>query len=438
MKKIFMAVILAPVILFAQSRELTLNESLEIGMKNSKDLKISYSKLMSASAQVTSATSQLLPQLGFSASYMRLSNVPPFEVSFPPIVTKPIVISPTILDNYNLKVNLQQPLFTGFRLTSLRSAAKSNYEAVNSDYQNEMNETAFKIQNAFWNYYKAQLNDSVIAENLNQIKQHLDDTKNFLANGQATKNDYLKLEVQYSSTQLQRIEADNNLDIARMAFNQAINLPLEEQTQIKVEAPDVKIVDYKIDDLQNEAKNERNELKAIQYRVEASNDNLRASNSAWFPSIYLVGDYYYNKPNSRYFPAVDEFKNTWDLGVSLSWTIWNWGYTSSQSTIAEQNKIQAETSLSQLKDAVEIEVYQNYLTFRRAYDKVNVSKLGVEQANENYRITQEKYNTQTASSTDLIDSETALLQAETNYNNSLVDYEVAKVRLEKSTGKKIY
>jgi outer membrane protein TolC len=437
MKKIIMAVILVPVMLYSQARELTLKESLEIGLKNSKDLKISYSRVISADAQVTSASSQLLPQLGFSASYMRLSNIPPFEISLP-IFSKPIVISQTILDNYNLKATLQQPLFTGFRLTSLRSVARSNYEAVNLDYQNEMNETAFKIQNAFWNYYKAQLNDSVLIENLSQIKQHLDDTKNFLANGQATRNDYLKLEVQYSSTQLQKIEADNSLDIARMSFNQAINLPLEDQTQIKVDEPEIKVTDYKIEDLQNKAKTERNELKALEYRVEASSENLRASNSAWFPSIYLVGDYYYNKPNSRYLPAVDEFKDTWDLGVTLSWTIWNWGYTSSQASIAEQNKVQTETSLSQLKDAVEIEVYQNYLTFKRAFDKVNVSRLGVEQSNENYRITKEKYNTQTASSTDLIDSETSLLQAETNYNNALVDYEVAKIRLEKSTGKKIY
>jgi outer membrane protein len=437
MKKFIMAVILVPVMLFSQARELTLKESLEIGLKNSKDLKISYSKVISADAQITSASSQLLPQLGFSASYMRLSNVPPFEVSLP-IFSQPIVVSQTILDNYNLKATLQQPLFTGFRLTSLRSVARSNYEAVNLDYQKDMNETAFKIQNAFWNYYKAQLNDSVLIENLNQIKQHLDDTKNFLANGQATRNDYLKLEVQYSSTQLQKIEADNSLDIARMSFNQAINLPLEDQTQIKVDEPEIKVIDYKIEDLQNKAKTERNELKALEYRVEASSENLRASNSAWFPSIYLVGDYYYNKPNSRIQPAVDEFKDTWDLGVTLSWTIWNWGYTSSQASIAEQNKVQTETSLSQLKDAVEIEVYQNYLTFKRAFDKVNVSRLGVEQSNENYRITKEKYNTQTASSTDLIDSETSLLQAETNYNNALVDYEIAKIRLEKSTGKKIY
>jgi outer membrane protein TolC len=437
MKKFIMAVILVPVILYSQTRELTLKESLEIGLKNSKDLKISYSKLISASAQVTSANSQLLPQLTFNAGYTRLSNIPPFDVSLP-IFPEPIVVSPVILDNYTLKTSLQQPLFTGFRLTSLRDAAKSNYDAANSDYQSDMNEIAFKIQDAFWNYYESQLNDSVLGENLNQIKQHLDDTKNFLANGQVIKNDYLKLEVQYSSVNLQKIEADNSLDIARMTFNQAINLPLDAQTQIKVEEPEIKVTDYNIEDLQSEAKNNRNELKALEYRLYASIENVRASNSAWYPSVYLFGDYYDDKPNGRILPAVNEFKYGWDAGVTLSWTIWNWGYNSSQSTIAEQNKIQTETSLSQLKDAVEIEVYQNYLTFKRAYDKVSVSKLGVDQSEENYRITKDMYNNQTETATDLIDSEAALLQAETNYNNALVDYEVAKIRLEKSVGKKIY
>jgi len=437
MKKFIMAVILVPVILYSQTRELTLKESLEIGLKNSKDLKISYSKLVSASAQVTSANSQLLPQLTFNAGYTRLSNIPPFDVSLP-IFPEPIVVSPVILDNYTLKTSLQQPLFTGFRLTSLRDAAKSNYDAANSDYQSDMNEIAFKIQDAFWNYYESQLNDSVLGENLNQIKQHLDDTKNFLANGQVIKNDYLKLEVQYSSVNLQKIEADNSLDIARMTFNQAINLPLDAQTQIKVEEPEIKVTDYNIEDLQSEAKNNRNELKALEYRLYASIENVRASNSAWSPSVYLFGDYYDDKPNGRILPAVNEFKYGWDAGVTLSWTIWNWGYNSSQSTIAEQNKIQTETSLSQLKDAVEIEVYQNYLTFKRAYDKVSVSKLGVDQSEENYRITKDMYNNQTETATDLIDSEAALLQAETNYNNALVDYEVAKIRLEKSVGKKIY
>ena len=437
MRKIIIIFFLAAAGLFGQAKKLTLSESLEIGLKNSKELKISHSKVIGAEAQITSATSQLLPQLAFNASYMRLSNIPPFEVSLP-IFPQPIQISPVILDNYSLKLSLQQPIFTGLRLTSLRSAAKSNYKASQSDLNGSMNDVALKIQNAFWNYYRAELNDKVINENLQQINQHLEDTKNFLANGLATQNDLLKLEVQASSIKLQKIESENNLDIARAAFNQAIGLPLEAGTEIEVKEIPAEKSNYNLDELIGEAKNNREEFKSLEYRVQASEDGVRAAKAGWFPSIYLIGDYYYHKPNSRIIPAVNDFKDTWDLGVTLQWSLWNWGYTSSQTTIAEQNKVQAETSLSQLKDAIEIEVYQNFLVFKRGYDKVNVAKLGVEQAQENYRTIKEKYNTQVASSTDLIDAETALLQAETNYNNSLVEYELAKVRLDKSVGKKIY
>ncbi len=448
MRKLLMIILLTCSAMFGQNyqageqgRKLTLSESIQLGLENSKDLKISKAKLTGAEAQVTAATSQLLPQLNFSASYMRLSNIPAFAISLPQILPKPVVISPVILDNYMMKLTLQQPLFTGLRLFSLRSAAKSNYEASQYDYNGSMNETALKIQNSFWSFYKAELNNRVIGENLVQLKQHLEDTKNFEKNGVATKNDLLKLEVQYSNLKLQKIEADNNLDIARAAFNQTIGLPLEEETAIVVDSSEIDNVqksDYNLDELLSEAKSKRNELKAMEQRLNAGDKNIAAAKSGWLPSIFLVGDYYYSKPNSRYLPAVDEFKNTWDVGVQLNWSLWNWGYTSSQATIAEQNKLQTETSLSQLKDAVQIEVYQNYLTLKRAYERINTAKLGVEQAEENYRIIQEKYNTQVASSTDLIDAETSLLQAKTSYNNALVDYELAKVRLDKSVGKKIY
>jgi outer membrane protein len=445
MKKLIILILILNFRLFGQVTKLTLSESLEIGLKNSNDLKLSRSKLTTAEAQVTSATSQLLPQLTFNAGYTRLSSIPPFEVSLPiPGFTKSFVISPIILDNYSLKFSMQQPLFTGLRLWSIRSSAKYNYNAAKSEYQSSVNDAALKIQTAFWNYYKAKLNDSVLTENMQQIKQHLDDTKNFFDNGLATRNDLLKLEVQYSNTNLQRIEAENNLDIARAAFNQSIGLPLDTPTEIVVEkiivTETVETDNYKTDltGLLEEAKVNRKELDALKSRIKASDESINAAGSGWFPSIYLFGDYYYSKPNSRYLPAINEFKNTWDAGITLQWNLWNWWYTSSQVTISEQNKIQVETSLAQLNDAVEIEVYQNYLTYKRASEKVNVADLGIKQAEENYRIIQDKYNTQVASSTDLIDAEASLLLAKTNFVNSLVDYKLAKVRLDKAMGRKIY
>ena len=51
------------------------------------------------------------------------------------------------------------------------------------------------------------------------------------------------------------------------------------------------------------------------------------------------------------------------------------------------------------------------------------------------RITTERFKQGLTTSSEVIDAEVALLQAKTNYTNSLVDYELSKAKLEKSIGK---
>lgn len=438
MKKILLLNLLLPALLFAQeAQKLTLQQSIELGLKNSKDLRISQSRAVSAESKVTEANSQLLPQLKFMAGYTRLSSVPPFEVSMP-FLPNPIKIADVILNNYGLRLSLQQPIFTGLRLMSLKNAAQLNSKAAETDYSKDINEASFKIQSAFWQLYKAHQMLNLLNETLLQNERHLQDTKNNLENGLVTQNDVLKLEVLYSNTKLQQIEAQNNLDIARMSFNQALGLPMGAPTSIETGVIDTSLTRYKFNEILKEAKENRSEIKALEYRLEASGEGLQAARSGWLPSVYLNANYYYNRPNQRYQPPVDAFKNTWDVGVTLNWDIWNWGLTSSQTSQAEQTRVQTEASLSQLNDAVELEVYSNYLTYERSGEKITVSRQSLQQAQENYRIINDKYNVQLATSTDLIDAETNVLQAQTNYNNALVDYEIAKVRLEKSLGRRIY
>ena len=437
MKELLIVCLILTTGLWAQEKIFTLEESLEIGLKNSKELKISQSKVISSDARITEVSSQMLPRLSFAAGYTRLSDVPPFEVSVP-LFPDPIKIQDVILDNYTMKVSLQQPLFTGFKLSSLKSAAENNYTATSLEYDKDINEYAFKIYSAFWNYHKSKLLKSLLEETLDQTAKHLEDTKNFFNNQLVTKNDLLKLEVQYSNIKLQLIEAEDNCNVTRINFNKVLGVDLSTDTDIAPKEINEPENEYDIETITNEAYNNRKEIESLEYRIKSSEDAVTAAQSNWFPSIYLFGDYYYNSPNQRYLPPKDEFNDSWDVGVTLSWDIWNWGYTSSQSTQAEQNLVQVQTSLSQLKDVIRIEVYRAYLNYNSSIEKLSVSRKSVEQAEENYRIIQDKYNFQLATSTDLIDAETSLLQAKTNLNNSLVDFQLAKVMLEKAIGRKIY
>jgi len=435
-KAIILLILLGFANLFPQHK-FTLEESLQLGLKNSKNLKISQSKLLGSEAKISETTSQLLPRLSFNASYTRLSDVPPFEVTLP-IFPAPVKIQDVVLNNYSLKVSLQQPLFTGFRLLSLRSASVKLRDAFAADYNKDANEEAFNIINAYWNYFKAQKLKDYIDENLKQEDAHLTDTKNFLANDLVTKNDLLKLEVLYASLRLKQIEAENNLNTSRAVFNKALGLPISNQTEIAAADPKIEIMELNYDSLLTSALQSRYELVALDYRVQAGDENVSAAASTWYPSIYLFSDYYYNRPNQRIMPTLDKFKDTWDAGVTLSWDIWNWGYNSSQVEQAQQNLSQLNTNKELLKENIEVEVYNNYMALNAARNKIEVAKTGLSQADENYRGINEKYNVQYATSTDLIDAETSRLQSQTDLINSLVDYETALTRLLKSAGKKIY
>jgi outer membrane protein TolC len=72
------------------------------------------------------------------------------------------------------------------------------------------------------------------------------------------------------------------------------------------------------------------------------------------------------------------------------------------------------------------------------FEKTKVSQFAVLSAQENYRITKDKYDYQLATTNDLIDAEVDLLNSQTKLTISQADYELAKVKLDLAVGRRIY
>jgi outer membrane protein len=437
MKRILLAMFLIASSAIGQDKAYTLEESIKFGLENSFEIKIANSELKYSLAKIDEVASQMLPQLSFNASYARFSDVPPFEVNVP-ISPAPIKIQDAILNNYSLKLSLQQPIFTGFRLSSLKSSANLNYSAEETEFEKSKNDKALAISNAYWNYYKTQNTVNLLKENLESLNNHLHNTTKFVENGLATKNDLLRIKVRVSALQSNLIDAKNAMEISRSAFNKEIGVALNRDTGINTPKISVHSFNVELKTLQTEAIKQRSELKALNFRRNAAENLVDAENSGWFPQLYAFGNFYYSNPNQRFLPIEEEFNDSWDIGVSLQWNLWDWGNTSAKAEQAYQKVIINEHNISLSKEAIQLEVYKNYLTVKSSIEKVKVNELAVESAEENYRVTEQKYNQQLATSSELIDAEVDLINAKTNLTNALVDYEVEKVNLNKSLGRKIY
>ncbi len=423
-------------------RSLTIEQAIQIGMENSKALRTSQFKVLSADAKASETNTLGLPSLKFNGTYTRLSNVPPEAVALPansfgpgfPPTDVNMVLSPTILNNYGLKGTLQQPLFTGGKISGAIDAASFSAEATKEDLKKDQADVLYNIKASYWNLYRAIEFKKFVDENVDQIKSHAVDAENLFKQGLLTTNDVMKVRVQLSDALVRQIDAKNDVQLAMYVLNNTIGLPL--QTEIEL-ASTIHVVDREwssADDLIKSAFEKRPEVLGMNARVKAGEAGLTSTRGGWWPQIYLIGNYYYNNPNQRYFPVTNDFQNSWDVSISLSFDLWNWNQTGHQSTQAQAQLAQAQEGLSMTKDGITLEVTQSYLGIQKAKERKAVSEQGVAQAEENYRTMDGKYKQGLAANSELLDAEVALLQAKLNLTQSLVDYELAIAQLSRAIG----
>jgi len=413
-------------------KKLSIEESVQIGLKNSHSLHSSKEKVKNAQSRLSELKTNLLPSLKFSGMYTRLSPVEPFILSVPGLGT--FNLASNIVNNYSAKLTLQQPLFTGFKLLSGVDVADYNAQAQKQDYSKDEHDLIYNIKNAYWILYKANQLKTVVDENVNQIKAHLEDVNNMFNQGLATKNDVLKVEVQLGDVQIKQIDANNNVRLSIISLDNVMGLPLSTQIE-PVEKINSKVETLNtLDTYLDKAYQYRPELIGMDFRIKAGESGVSLAKSGWWPQLFLVGDYLSARPNQRIFPTTDTFSETWDVSLSVSWDLWNWGVTGHQTDQAQTQVEQAKDSYKITKDNITLEVTQTYLNILQAKEKLIVADNTVSQAEENYRVTDEKFKNGLTLNSELLDAEVALLTAKTNFVQSQVDYELAKAQLEKSSG----
>ncbi len=432
MKKLIFLLLLSITLAHGQNDTLTIEQSLMMGLNLSKEVKISNSNVQIADAQVTSAWSNLLPKLTLGANFNHLSTMP-VQLNLPIAPTSP----DDVMNVFYANATIEQPLFTGFRLLSLKNAAELNKEASVLDNQNVKNEKALEIYEAFWNYYKSLKYVEILEENLNLLLSQQKNIENFVAAEMATKNDLLKIKVAVSDVKSKIIDAQHQSKLVLANFNRVVGLPLNSKTTIITEEINNSIFTENFDIILGEALSSRTELLSNDLKSKDASEKVKAERATWFPQISAFGSYYYMKLDGSSLLNSDA-NNFWMVGIGAQWKIWDWWNTSANTKIAEQQHFQIDLSNKMLKEKIEMEVYDAFLKMESEANKIELNKLQVESAEENFRIMNNKFLIQVDTSTELAEASTLLVEAKIKLITSYVDYKLASVHLKNSIGRKIY
>ncbi|KMQ64346.1 transporter [Chryseobacterium angstadtii] len=409
-------------------KQLTLDEAVQLGIQNSKNLKIDAAKIEEATADLLEAKNRQLPELKVSGSYMYLPIKPTIDLKLSGN-SGAGAGGPDVHQVAYGSVNLSVPIYNGGRIKYGIQSAKYLVEASKLSTENDKIAIAYNVAQAYNNLFKANQSIKVLEENLTASQKRDETFLKLENNGVIARNDRLKANLQTSNIELQLLEAKNNYNIANINMDLLLGIP--ETTEIEVdqnyidEGADVKAVDYYV----NEAKENRKDLQALAQQRKAAELGSKSAKAENLPSIAFTGGYV-----AADVPKVLTLYNAVNVGVGISYNLSNiWKKNSSLGQAQAREKQLAATD-ELLNDNIKLDVNREYQNTDYSKKRIAVYEKAAEQANENYRITKNKYDNGLATMTELLDADAAQIASNVGVINAKADAALAYRKLLQTTG----
>lgn len=429
--KLTLITFLFPALLQAQSvKKISLAEAIDLGITNSKNLKLAQNKIDEAAIKLDIVNDNALPNASASFLYNH-AEIPTNTLSIGG--GNPIHL-PSRADAFVGTASIQELVYGGNKLKYAKESTKLLTNIVRLDLEKNKEEVAYAVINAYFSLYKLMESKKVIAQNLESIAGQLKQAEQFFAQGIVTKNDVLRFQLQQANVGLTALEIENNRKIVN--YNLDILLGLVEDTEIVVEENDftLKAVDSFSSYVDNALAN-RQELQQLALQNKVADFNIKSIRADKLPTVGVGANLYYINPSGSFIPPSNQFITPVTLGATVSWNVANlW---KNKNKVAEAVIQQKELGIQKniLTDQLKTEINKNYQNYLLAVQKISVLQTSIAQATENDRLLASKYKNNIASVTDRIDAETLLYQAKINLEIAKADAGLAYYTLLKSTGK---
>jgi outer membrane protein TolC len=352
------------------------------------------------------------------------------ESSFGNIVTGP-------KEAYSFVASFNQPIFTGFSLIRQYDIAELGLELAKTNERLQRQDIILEAKNVYFQLLRAQKLHNIAKETVVQIRSQEEVANNFYQVGMSPLNDLLQAQVELANAKQELIVAKNNLESAEANFNTLLRREINAPVLIN------DILDYSpfretLDYCLSAAKKDRLEIMIADMELEIAEKELLLAKKDYYPSIDLKGNYF--KRGTEW--DVDGGEGIydpdgWEITAAATWNFWEWGRTSYGVKGRLSRVAQAELRKNKRLDNIYLEVKNAYLRTQEAEKAIVTVEKAIEQAKENFRINQERYKEQVATSTDVLDAQTLLSRTMTNYYNALYAFKLAKADLYRAMGQEI-
>jgi outer membrane protein len=422
----------------AFAKVLSLNDCIELALKNNQDVIRARGNARIAGGTVWQAFGAFLPSVDASASLSetRTHRDSGYVVGYDPINDTLAVLpyeSGGVTKSYSLSATGRLNVFNGGRKIFNYFGARADKKYYDYAVKASEDDIIYSVKQYYFAYLKAvdkeKISEKAVKRGEEQFK--LVDSKYKV--GSASRSDVLKATVQYGNDKLDLIAAHNAVRVAHADLAYLIGIDVDSDVEFSPDFEARKYDGTETDAMKFGLANHPG-LISYKYNLDAAGYDVKSTFGRYLPSLDV--DVSHTWSNSRW-SEVTKFNKEdgyWNIRTILSIPIFEKFSRKQDMSRAKAVLNNARADYYYARNKVVHDIRESYLDITRAEEALKVAKENVAAATEDMTLVQERYNLGAATILDLLDAQVSLITAENSEVEAEFDYNLAVAKLENAMG----
>lgn len=431
MKTIFSAIVILLLLTRAAGAvTLTLEECIKQAVQEDAGLKSVEMGSVASAEDVAISKAGFFPSLKLKASYTLIdrpgrlvvdqglfgTNIPPEKVE----------VSTNDQDFFFLNLVLEQPLFTGGRLThTLRKSKTANDEAVLHS-ERERESLVFQVKKHFYDVMSSQLQREVSQKILEAKNERLRVLSEQNREGYSGKDEVLRQEADIALAELDVYRSESREKLALSKLRSLIRQPGNDGLSLSGTPQSLSLV-APLNEVVKHAVESRKDLKIADTRIRGAEEDVTIAKSAYYPQANLQGNYFRQKETNI------TRSDLWMVSATVDWSIFEWGKTSAEVRQKTAQKQRLQFAREKQEETVALEAEHAWRDAREKEESVKVREKRVRVFEYLAGQASERYAEGSVKLVDVLEAETQLVGEYKEYMIAVNDLNGAVASLELAT-----
>jgi outer membrane protein len=413
----------AALALTAAARVLTLDQAIETARAHQPQLRQAHASTEAATALADEARAPLLPQVAATAGYERGTANFIFRPGLPPRNqgTAGSTSTSTTYNFFSSGITVYQLLYDFGQTSERWRSQQASAEAAAQSEFSAMQQLELTVRATFFGARANKALVGVAEETVANLSRHLDQTQAFVKAGTRPDIDLYQARSDLATAGVQLINARNNYSQSRAQLNQAMGVegPIDFDVADESLGPAAG-EDAPTDALLAEALKARPDVASLADQLRAQRLSISSIRGQYAPSIAAVGGLVEGGD------AVDRQNWNAQVGISLTWFLYQGGYTDASVREAEARIRNLKAQVDSQRQQIRLQVEQ----VRLAVAAAKASQVGAREAQANAKarlqLAEGRYRTGIGNIIELSDAQVALTAASTQVVSA--DFQLATAR----------